>query len=128
MQLPRSLARFNRVVTNRVQGLWAHRLPPWAVIVHRGRRSGREYETPVLAWRHGNRLVVHLYYGPDVDWVQNVLAAGEATVLRAGSRLTLHDPTVVDADTIGASSPVRLLGRPARWSLVATVVEAREPS
>lgn len=128
MQLPRSLARFNRVATNRVQGLWADRLPPWAVIVHRGRRSGREYETPVLAWRRGDRLVVHLYYGTDVDWVRNVLAAGEATVLRAGSRLTLRDPKVVEAETVAATSLVRLLGRPVRWSLVATVVEAREPS
>lgn len=128
MQLPRSLARFNRVATNRVQGLWAGRLPPWAVIVHRGRRSGREYETPVLAWRRGDHLVVHLYYGADADWVRNVLAAGEATVLRSGSRLALRDPKVVEADTAGATSLVRLLGRPARWSLVATVDEAREPS
>ena len=37
MPLPRSLARFNKKVTNRIQGLWAPWLPPWAVIIHKGR-------------------------------------------------------------------------------------------
>ena len=51
MPLPPGLARFNRSVTNHVtRPLIAH-LPYGAVVVHRGRRSGREYRTPVLASR-----------------------------------------------------------------------------
>lgn len=39
----RWLAHFNRLVGNKVQGLWAPYLPPWAVIVHVGRVSKRQY-------------------------------------------------------------------------------------
>lgn len=93
----RSLARFNKRVTNRVQGLWAPWLPPWAVIVHKGRKSGREYRTPVLSWRSGNRLEVVLYYGAETDWVRNVLAAGEAGVVRGRRTWRLTAPRVVAA-------------------------------
>ena len=84
MRLPRGMARFNRVVTNRVQGLWAPYLPPWVMIVHRGRRSGREYRNPVLASVQGGRLVIALLYGPESDWVRNLTAAGEGTIIRRG--------------------------------------------
>ncbi|MEV4253524.1 nitroreductase family deazaflavin-dependent oxidoreductase [Spirillospora sp. NPDC049652] len=103
--LPRSLARFNRIVTNPLQGLWAPYLPPYAVIVHRGRTSGREYRTPVLAFRHGGALVVGLPYGAGSDWVRNVLAAGEAGVERLGRLRRLENPRVLTADTPSAELP-----------------------
>ena len=86
MELPRSLARFNKKVTNRVQGRWAPWLPPWAVILHKGRKSGREYETPVLAFRSGPHLCVVLFYGDQAEWLRNVVAAGSAGVRRTGRR------------------------------------------
>src|SRR5262249_1796055 len=55
MALPRALARFNRLVTNRVLGVVAPWMPPFAVVVHRGRSSGRVYRTPVWAFRRGRR-------------------------------------------------------------------------
>lgn len=121
MPLPRALARFNRMVTNRVQGLWADRLPPWGVIIHRGRRSGREHRTPVLAWRDGDRLVVALFYGADTDWVRNVLSAGHATVVRAGTHLALTDPHVVPADAADLDGVAHVAGRLAGSVLVGVV-------
>ena len=53
----RRFARFNKRVTNRIQGLYAWLVPPWAVILHRGRRSGRQYRTPLFAFRRGRTLV-----------------------------------------------------------------------
>ena len=53
MKLSRPVAHFNRVANNRIQGVYAWLVPPWAVILHRGRRSGRAYRTPVLAFRDG---------------------------------------------------------------------------
>ncbi|KAB2346097.1 nitroreductase family deazaflavin-dependent oxidoreductase [Actinomadura rudentiformis] len=93
--LPRSVARFNKVVTNRVQGIWAPYLPPWAVIVHRGRRSGREYRTPVNAFRSGDRLVVGLPYGADSDWVRNLIAEGHGGVERMGRVSRISNPRVL---------------------------------
>lgn len=94
--LPRSVARFNKAVNNRVQGIWAPYLPPWAVIVHRGRRSGREYRTPVNAFRSGDRLVIGLPYGADSDWVRNLIAEGNGGVERMGRVSRISNPRVLD--------------------------------
>ncbi|HWE65065.1 MAG TPA: nitroreductase family deazaflavin-dependent oxidoreductase [Acidimicrobiales bacterium] len=118
----RRVARFNRVATNRVQGLWAGLLPPWAMVVHQGRRSGRRYRTPVVAYRHGREFVVGLPYGEDSDWVQNLLAAGSATVRRAGRTLVLRDPHVVPRRAAdGIPRRARWFIVPSRLVLVATV-------
>ncbi|MDL4775595.1 nitroreductase family deazaflavin-dependent oxidoreductase [Actinomadura xylanilytica] len=105
--LPKSLARFNRVVTNRIQGVWAPFAPPLAVIVHRGRRTGREYRTPVLAFRDGRRLYVALPYGSDTDWVRNLLAEERGGVERLGRAGRLTEPRVVTegTDASGAGLP-----------------------
>jgi deazaflavin-dependent oxidoreductase (nitroreductase family) len=55
------------------------------MVVHRGRRSGRRYRTPVLAFRVDDGYVVALFYGADRDWVRNVLAAGGCTLSGAGA-------------------------------------------
>ncbi|WP_131738505.1 nitroreductase family deazaflavin-dependent oxidoreductase [Actinomadura roseirufa] len=110
--LPRSLARFNRRVTNRIQGPYAAYLPPLAVIVHRGRRSGREYRTPVTAFRSGGRLVVGLPYGPGTDWVRNLLAADGGGVERAGRARRIRRPRVVrGAAAADLPAPMRFAAR-----------------
>jgi deazaflavin-dependent oxidoreductase (nitroreductase family) len=95
MPLPKGLARFNRVVTNRVLGPFAGRLPGFAIVTHVGRRSGRERSNPVNLFRSGERYVIALTYGADSQWVRNVLAAGEASVQTRGRRLRLIEPEVV---------------------------------
>jgi deazaflavin-dependent oxidoreductase (nitroreductase family) len=109
MAMRRALARFNKKVTNRVQGLWAPWLPPWAVIVHKGRNTGRSYSTPVLAFRSGGQLCVILFYGTQADWLRNVLAAGSAEVRRAGKPGRLANPRVVDRTDPAIPSPARAL-------------------
>jgi deazaflavin-dependent oxidoreductase (nitroreductase family) len=89
------VARFNRYVTNPVARLVAGWLPPFAVVVHRGRTSGREYRTPVWAFRAEDGFVVALTYGPDSDWVRNVVKAGGGRLLRVGEHSTVTDPRVV---------------------------------
>ncbi|MEI7913379.1 MAG: nitroreductase [Mycobacteriaceae bacterium] len=63
---------------------------------HTGRRSGKRYSTPIVADRVGDRLLIPLPYGTKVDWVRNVLSAGEATVVSKG--LTFHTvaPELID--------------------------------
>ena len=76
MKLSRRVAHFNRVINNRIQGVYAWLVPPWAVILHRGRRSGRSYRTPVLAFRQDRTLVIALLYGEESDWLRNLRTAG----------------------------------------------------
>lgn len=94
MRIPRAVARFNRVVSNPIQSRWAGRLPPWAIIEHTGRKSGRTYRTPVLAATRGGRIYIAILYGEESDWVRNLLAAGEGHVIRTWRRYRLVDPRI----------------------------------
>ena len=98
MKVSPRVARFNKVVTNRVQGVYAWIVPPWAVILHRGRRSGRAYRTPVLAFRQDRTLVVALLYGEESDWLRNLQAAGGGQMVRGGRTYELGRPQVIDTD------------------------------
>src|SRR5947208_3005513 len=101
MPLPRRLARFNLRVTNRVLGPLAERLPGFGIVVHVGRRSGTARRTPVNVFRHGEDYVIALTYGPDSQWVRNVLAAGELDVEIRGRRIHLVAPEIVHDETRG---------------------------
>jgi deazaflavin-dependent oxidoreductase (nitroreductase family) len=111
MKPSRRLARFNKRVTNPVQGLYAWLLPPWAVILHRGRRSGRRYRTPLLAFRREGTLVIALLYGRESDWLRN-LRAGGGHVIRAGRTFAVRPPEVVE--TSAAGPLLERLSRPER--------------
>jgi deazaflavin-dependent oxidoreductase (nitroreductase family) len=108
MPLPAWLGRFNRSVTNRVTGLFAGRVPGFAVLMHVGRRSGRTYRTPVNIFRSGTGYVIALTYGPDTDWVRNVLAAGGCVAQTRASAVRLRDPRIV------SDPQVRLVPTPIR--------------
>jgi deazaflavin-dependent oxidoreductase (nitroreductase family) len=111
MKLSRGVARFNRRVTNRIQGVYAWLVPPWAVIVHRGRRSGRQYRTPLFAFRRDRTLVIAVLYGQESDWLRN-LRAGGGQVIRAGRTFTVRQLEVID--TSGACPLLARLSPPER--------------
>ena len=116
------LARFNRLVTNRIQGLWAPYVPPYAVVIHRGRTSGRTYRTPVVGLVRKKQLVVGLAYGDDSDWVRNVMAAGGAELRRRGRTRRLVEPRVVTlADRRALPRGTRWVTRVTAHALVADV-------
>src|SRR5215468_12086124 len=101
MKLSRGTARFNKRVTNRIQGLYAWLLPPWAVILHRGRKSGHPYRTPLFAFRRDRTLVIALLYGHESDWLRNLRADGGGQVVRAGRTYAVGPPDVVDTNASG---------------------------
>ena len=111
MPLPRTLARFNRAVTNRLTTPVARWLPGTAVVEHRGRRSGRTFRTPVLVFPDGDTLRIALTYGADTDWVRNVCAAGSAVVHSRGRAVP------VTAPRLGHDPGARWAPRPVRWAL-----------
>jgi deazaflavin-dependent oxidoreductase (nitroreductase family) len=108
VKLSRRVARFNRAVNNPIQGQYAWLLPPWVVICHRGRKSGRLYRTPVNAYKRGSTLAIVVLYGEESDWVQNVLAGG-GQVVRAGRTYELLNPRMVEPDA--AVGVARAVGR-----------------
>jgi deazaflavin-dependent oxidoreductase (nitroreductase family) len=98
MTLNRRLARFNRTMGNRVVGPAMARLPGFGMIHHEGRRSGREYRTPVKVFRQGDDYVITLPYGSGADWVKNVLAAGGCELVTGGRRVRLAKPRLFTDD------------------------------
>jgi hypothetical protein len=90
----RRIAHFNKRVVNPIQRRWADRLWPWAVVVHRGRISGRRFETPVLAHIHDGQVVIALFYGADADWVRNVVSARGGELIRRRRTLMMSDPRI----------------------------------
>lgn len=125
LKLSRRVARFNRRYNNPLQLRYAWLVPPWVVICHRGRRSGRLYRTPVNAYKRDGVLAVVVLYGPESDWVRNVLAGG-GQVVRAGRTYDLINPRIADP-SVGDAIPAiaRRLGRLTRTLLVAELSKPR---
>jgi len=66
-----------------------------SVVRCRGRRSGRSYETPVVAVEHDDSFLIALPYGERTDWMKNVLASGQATVVTHGRTYGVDQPQIV---------------------------------
>ena len=93
MPIPAGMRRVNKLALNRVTRPLFRWLPGMGVVVHRGRRSGSQYQTPVNVFpRPGGRYVVALTYGLDTDWLKNVLAAGGCELLTSGRQIKLTSP------------------------------------
>ena len=78
--------------------------PGLSVIKHRGRTSGKPYETVVTAYRKGNVLAIALAHGK-TNWVKNVLAAGEADLHFIRKQVHLINPRVLPAGSDGDGLP-----------------------
>ena len=75
MKVQRVMAKFNRRVTNHMIGLLAPYLPWWAVLVHRGRKTGLLHQTVLEVILYDPTIqqsVVVSAWGEDVDWYRNL--------------------------------------------------------
>jgi deazaflavin-dependent oxidoreductase (nitroreductase family) len=66
-----------------------------SVVRHVGRRSGRRYQTPVVAARHDDSFLIALPYGQRTDWLKNVLSTGSAVVVSKGHTYEVGQPRVI---------------------------------
>lgn len=80
-------------------------LPGVTVIKHRGRKSGRQFETAVSAYRKGDTVAIMLAHGK-TNWVKNVLAAGEADIRLGRHDVRLVNPRIVEAGRNEPSLPL----------------------
>jgi deazaflavin-dependent oxidoreductase (nitroreductase family) len=88
--------RFNRGFTNpRVLRSAGTPGASASIVRHVGRTSGRTFETPIGPIPTADGFLVALPYGRRSDWLKNVLAAGGATLVHAGTTYTVDQPTVV---------------------------------
>jgi deazaflavin-dependent oxidoreductase (nitroreductase family) len=83
---------------------FARRLPTFGIVKHRGRTSGKPYETIVTASRKGDLLAIGLMHGK-TNWVKNVLAAGEADVHLFRGDVHIINPRIVPVGSSGEGLP-----------------------
>jgi deazaflavin-dependent oxidoreductase (nitroreductase family) len=99
MPIPKAVGRWNKAGLNRVTKRIAPWMPGFGVVVHRGRRSGKEYQTPVNVFATDDGYVLALTYGPDTDWVKNVVAAGGCELRTGGRVVRLTAPRLFHDET-----------------------------
>lgn len=90
--MPRWLAKVNKRVFNPFE----LRRGNYPVLTHVGRASGTTYRTPLEVHPIDGGFIFVLMYGSGSDWVQNVLAAGSASLFIKGEDVAVNGPRVVD--------------------------------
>jgi deazaflavin-dependent oxidoreductase (nitroreductase family) len=115
-QKPKRLHRASRKLgkqLNRVY-LWAierfdiDRDSEKVVLYHRGRKSGKEYATPLCVSHCDEGFIVGDYWGPTADWFLNLKATPEARVRYRG------DSYEVDAEVISIDEAHDRIGGPSQ--------------
>jgi deazaflavin-dependent oxidoreductase (nitroreductase family) len=96
MPLPRAVARANRHLLNPIVRRIAGKVPPFILIRHVGRTSGKPYETPIMAFRTADGFVIALTYGPGTDWQRNLEAAGHAVAVYRRRTWRIAEPRRVE--------------------------------
>lgn len=125
--LPATRMRRLRFVTTRfinpLTRLVAGRLPGFALITHTGRRSGHAYRTPINVFRCDVHYYFPLSYGSVVDWLKNVIAAGQCSIRIRGRTVRLDEPELlIDPDLRALPFFARLIER---WNGVTEVLRMR---
>jgi hypothetical protein len=114
MVMPPRLADLARAALP-VTARFAARVPPWGTLHHVGRRSGDDFETPLLTFAarapiepgqpisiasHRDILVLHpMLFGTDVDWCRNARAAGSYRLTRRGVDYRVDELRLLDVET-----------------------------
>ncbi len=115
MPWPRFLRPAHTVI-NPIALRRAGRAGSLAVVIHRGRRSGRTYRTPVRAFRGSDIVAIGANFGAASDWVQNILAADEGELRLGGQLFRLTEPRLLSLDELPPVFP-----RWYRWGLRSVV-------
>ena len=89
---------FNKYILNHFTLLFAgSRVGPFSKLIHKGRKSGRVYKTPVVATYVDDKIIIPLTYGDRVDWLRNILATEQCEIFYRRSRLVAVNPEVISS-------------------------------
>lgn len=81
-------------------------LPLWALVQHRGRKSGKSYETPIaILGSTPQNVYIALPWGDRTDWVRNLQAADGGKLMWKGQAFSVAEPEVVDKSEALAAAP-----------------------
>ena len=102
--------------------------PLFAVMHHRGRRSGTAYDTPIaiIPTVAKDVFLIGLPWGRDTNWGRNVVAADGATLTWKGREHRATSPRIIDGEE--AASLAKPLFRPVIRRFPAAIVLRRDES
>jgi deazaflavin-dependent oxidoreductase (nitroreductase family) len=86
------MTAFNRLAMRIAGTRW---FPLYAVVQHRGRKSGKAYEVPVALIVAPTQFVICLPWGPRTNWAQNVIAASGCDIRWKGRMVRASEPRLV---------------------------------
>jgi len=96
MPAPEAITRFNRSVTNPLLHRASSVAPGMGVLRHRGRKSGKAYEVPLMVFGGDPTWYLVLTYGPDRDWIKNLQHHGGGELIHRGRTIAVINPRFVD--------------------------------
>lgn len=67
----------------------------YALLRHSGRKSGKTYETPVMAWPTASGILVPISWGLQSDWYQNTIASGSCAIQIRGRWNRCAEPALI---------------------------------
>ena len=123
---PRVLVKLTEPIATALAGRrW---FPLWAVMHHRGRKSGAEYATPVALVPSVDPalVLIGLPWGRNTNWARNVVAAGSADLTWSGATHPMSSPRIIEAAE--AADLARPIFRPLVERMPAAIVLRRRPA
>lgn len=78
-------------------------MPLYGVLIHRGRKSGKVFRTPVVVRGTQHGVIIPMPWGDTTDWYRNIVAAGGCGLRWKGKAYQLSEPQVLDAAQASAS-------------------------
>jgi hypothetical protein len=103
-ELLRRIARLGTPLSVRLAGRRLFTI--WAVVRYRGRRSGREYATPIAIGVTPDSFVIPMPFA-GAQWCRNVIAAGACSIRWNGRDHAATEPEVIDrAEAVAAFGPI----------------------
>ena len=74
--------------------------------------TGKTYRVPINVFRRADQYLFALTYGPDVQWLKNVVAAGECHIRTRNQEVHLVGPELIHDPGLGIlPGPVRVFLR-----------------
>ncbi|GAA1218883.1 hypothetical protein GCM10009608_64670 [Pseudonocardia alaniniphila] len=113
---PPTMARASAPIARALAG--RRFFPLWAVVHHRGRRTGQALSVPVAVRATADAVVIALPWGPHTNWAQNVLAAGDCVLTWKGVDHRLDRPELI------TTADARPYFGSATWAVVSRLLRA----
>ncbi len=91
--IPAFVKPYNKLLVRTVAGRYVY-----ALLRHQGRKSGKSYNTPVMAWHTTGGMLIPVAWGTRSDWYRNLIATNTCDVRINGCWYHCTEPVLIQLD------------------------------